>query len=55
MHHGVTFNIGSAKVCSPALFEKCFSYCKDLWITATAYCIIILYLIVLVSLTAILQ
>ena len=28
MHHGVTFNFGSAKVCSPAIFETCFSYVK---------------------------
>ena len=24
MHHGVTFNFGSAKVCSPAIFETSF-------------------------------
>ena len=29
MHHGVTFNFGSAKVCSPAIFETPFSYDKD--------------------------
>ena len=23
-HHGVTFNFGSAKVCSTAIFETCF-------------------------------
>ena len=23
MHHGVTFNFGPAKVCSPAIFETC--------------------------------
>ena len=23
MHHGVTFNFGSAKVCSPAIFKTC--------------------------------
>ena len=38
-HHGVTFNFGSAKVCSPAIFETCFSYDKDIWIVATNYCI----------------
>ena len=27
--HGMTFNFGSAKVCSPAIFETCFFY--DLW------------------------
>ena len=37
MHHGVTFNFGSAKVCSPAIFETCFSYDKDVWIAATVY------------------
>ena len=35
MHHGMTFNFGSAKVCS--LFETCFSYDKDTWIAATDY------------------
>ena len=37
MHHGLTFNFGSAKVHSPAIFETCFSYDKDIWITATDY------------------
>ena len=32
MRHGVTFNFSSAKVCSPAIFEICFSYAKDIWI-----------------------
>ena len=33
MHHGVTFNFGSAKVCSPAIFETSFSSDKDdIWI-----------------------
>ena len=26
LNHGVTFNLDSAKVCSPAKFEKHFSY-----------------------------
>ena len=30
MHHGVSFNFGSAKACSPAMFETCFSYDKDI-------------------------
>ena len=30
VHHGVTFNFGSAKVCSPAMFETSFSYDKDI-------------------------
>ena len=29
MHHGVTFNFGSAKVCLPAIFETSFFYDKD--------------------------
>ena len=32
-HHGMTFNFDSAKVCSPAIFETCFSYEKDMWIS----------------------
>ena len=28
----MTFNFGSAKVCSPAMFETCFPYTKDIWI-----------------------
>ena len=32
MHHGAIFTIGSAKVCSPAIFETCFFYYKDIWI-----------------------
>ena len=35
MHHGMTFNFGTAKVCSPAIFEICFSY--DIGIAATDY------------------
>ena len=31
MHHGVTFNFGSAKLCSPAIFETSFSYDKDIY------------------------
>ena len=38
-HHGVTFSFGSAKVCSPAIFETCFSHDKDFVIAATDYCI----------------
>ena len=54
MHHGVTFNFGRAKVCSPAIFETCFSHNKDIWIAATYY---YMYsnIIVLFPLTAILQ
>ena len=30
VHHGVTFSFGSAKVCSPAIFETRFSSDKDI-------------------------
>ena len=52
MHHGVTFNFGSAKVCSPAIFDTCFSYDKDIWIAATEY---YMHIIVHFLLTAILK
>ena len=48
MHHGVTFNFHSAKVCSPAIFETSFSYDKDIWIAATDY-YMHFYIIVLFS------
>ena len=54
VHHGVTFNFGSAKVCSPAIFETFFSYTKDIWIAATDY-YLHFYIIVLFPSTAILQ
>ena len=54
MHHDVTFNFGSAKACSPALFETCFSYDKEIWIAATDY-YMNFYIIVLFPLTAVLQ
>ena len=54
MHHGVIFNYGSAKACSPAIFETCFSYDKDIWIAATDY-YMNFYIIVLFPLTAVLQ
>ena len=50
--HGMTFNFGSAKVCSPAIFETCFFY--DLRIVATNY-YIYFYIVVLFRLTAIHQ
>ena len=37
MHHGVTFNFGSAKVCSPAICWTSFSCDKYIWIGATDY------------------
>ena len=54
MHLGVTFNFGSAKVCSPAIFETSFSHDKDIWIAATDY-FMNFYIIVLFPLTPILQ
>ena len=46
MYHGVTFSFGPTKVCSPAIFETCFSYDKDIWIAATDY---YMHFLVLVS------
>ena len=37
VHHGVIFSFGSAKVCSPAIFETCFSFDKDTWIASIDY------------------
>ena len=37
MHHGVTFNSGCTKVCSPAICKTCFSYNKATRIAATYY------------------
>ena len=54
MHHGVTFNFGSAKVCSPDIIETCFSYDKAICIASTDY-YIYFYLSVLFPLTVILQ
>ena len=31
------FNLGSVKVCSPAIIEPYFSYDKDIWIGVTDY------------------
>ena len=47
MHHGVTFNFDSAKVCSPAIFEICFSYDKDIYIYAATDYYMYFYIIVL--------
>ena len=49
----MTFSFGSVKVFSPAIFERCFSQDKDIWIAATDYYII--YIIVLFPLPSILQ
>ena len=48
MHHGVIFNFCSAKVCSPAIFETCFSFDIDACIASTDY-YIYFYMIVLFS------
>ena len=48
MHHGVFFSFGSAKVCSSAIFEICFSFVKDTWIASTDY-YMYFYIIVLFS------
>ena len=54
LNHSVTFNLVSAKVCSPSIFEAYFSYHKDIWI-AVIYQYIHFSLIILFSLTGILQ
>ena len=54
LNYSLTFNLGSAKVFSPALFEKYICYHKDIWIAATD-CYMSFYIIVLFPLTAILQ
>ena len=54
MHHGVTFNFGSAQECAPAIFETYFFSDKDIWIAATDY-YMHFSMTVLFLLTAILQ
>ena len=54
MRHCVTFNFGSAKECSPTIFETSFSYDKDIWIAVTdSY--MHFYIVVLFAMTAIFQ
>ena len=53
-NYGVSFNLGSAKVYSPAIFETCFSYDKDMLIAATDY-YMYLYTIIQCPLIAMLQ
>ena len=55
MNHGVTFNVGSAKVSSPAIFEAYFSYDKIYGLLQLIIIIMHFYIIVLFPLTAILQ
>ena len=38
LNHGVIFNLGSVKVCSPAVIQTYFIYDKDKWIAVTDYC-----------------
>ena len=55
MHHDVTFNFGSAKVCAPVILETCISYDKDR-IAATDYMYYVYFsIVVLFPLTSILQ
>ena len=52
VHHDVIISYGSAKVCSPAIFETCFSFDKDTWIASTDYYMyfkLYFYIIVLFS------
>ena len=37
LNHGAAFNLGSAKVCSPTIFERYFSYDRYIWIAVTYY------------------
>ena len=37
LNQDVTFNLGSVKVCSPAIFDAYFSYYKDRLIAVTYY------------------
>ena len=43
VYYGVIFSFGSAKVCSPAIFETCFSFDKDTWIASTDYYNVLLH------------
>ena len=52
--HVVIFNLGSARVCSPAIIETYFTYVQDILIAVTDY-YIYFYLIVLFLSVAILQ
>ena len=54
MHHGVTFNFGSAKVCSPAIIKKTLS-CDTRYMDCCSFYHTHFYIIVLFPSTAILQ
>ena len=47
----MSFNFGSPKDCSPAIFETYFSYDKGIWIAATDSYVDILFLLFLASVT----
>ena len=53
LSHGVIFNLGFARVCSPAITETDFSYDKDIWIALTDYYmyffLIVLFLLIALS------
>ena len=53
MHHHVTFNFGSLKMYTPAIFETFFCYDKEIWIAATDY--YMHFYIIVLFLTAIIQ
>ena len=53
LDHGVTFNLGSAKVCSHAIFETDFSYHR--YNGLVQIIVMLFYLIVLPPFTALLQ
>ena len=53
-NHGVTYNLGSAKAFSSAIFETSFSNDKDIWIAATDY-YMHFYIIVLLPWTTVFQ
>ena len=38
LSHSMTFTLGSATVCSPAIFDTYFSYHKDIWIAVSFLC-----------------
>ena len=54
LNYGVTFDLGSTKVCLRAIFETYSSYIKDIRVAVTYYYVYV-YLIVLFPLTAVLQ
>ena len=47
--HGIIFNLGSAKVCSPTIIETYFSDYKNIWITLTDYYISFFLIVLFLS------